>query len=79
MIIENKKNMGVGYCRKKGIEKASGLYVAFIDSDDYWLENKLSKQIYFMEKNNVEFSFSEYLVEKKNDKENFNKYIINLL
>jgi len=68
-IIENKKNMGVGYCRQKGIEKSSGIYVAFIDSDDYWLENKLSKQIYFMEKNNIQFSFSEYLIEDKN-KEN---------
>ena len=70
-IIENKKNMGVGYCRQKGIEKSSGSYVAFIDSDDYWLENKLLKQIYFMETNNIQFSFSEYLVETKNDKENF--------
>ncbi len=90
-IIENKKNMGVGYCRQKGIEQSSGSFVAFIDSDDYWLGNKLSKQIYFMEKKNIQFSFSEYLIEDKNNKENFfyvnikssisieqNKYINNI-
>lgn len=74
-IIENKKNMGVGYCRQKGIDQSNGNYVAFIDSDDYWLENKLSKQISFMEKNDIQFSFSEYLIE--DNKKNLFRFNIN--
>ncbi len=69
-IIQNKINKGVGYCRKKGIEESQGSYIAFIDADDYWLPNKLSKQIDFMEKNNIQFSFTEYLIENDYDKNN---------
>lgn len=34
-VIHNKTNKGIGYNRNSGIEKASGKYIAFVDSDDY--------------------------------------------
>lgn len=34
-----------GYVRNYGIIKSTGKYVAFIDDDDYWLPDKLEKQI----------------------------------
>lgn len=34
-VIHNKTNKGIGYNRNLGIEKASGKYIAFVDSDDY--------------------------------------------
>jgi len=49
-IIYNKKNLGAGLSRNKGIKISKGKYIAFIDSDDKWNSNKLQKQINFMEK-----------------------------
>ena len=50
-IIINKKNIGAGASRNKGIKKAKGKYIAFIDSDDFWKPNKLEKQIEFIKSN----------------------------
>ena len=33
---------------------------SFIDSDDSWTNNKLEKQIFFMEKNNFVFTYTDY-------------------
>ena len=35
-------------------------YISFIDSDDSWLSDKLEKQIYFMEKHNLSFTYTDY-------------------
>ena len=52
------KNSGAGIARNNSIKEASGKYIAFCDSDDIWLPNKLECQINFMEKNNYDLSFS---------------------
>jgi teichuronic acid biosynthesis glycosyltransferase TuaG len=65
-IIINKKNIGAGASRNKGIKKAKGKYIAFIDSDDFWKPNKLEKQIEFVKSNKYKFIFSSYLIKDKN-------------
>ena len=35
-LIINKKNIGAGYSRNIGIQKAKGEFVCFIDADDMW-------------------------------------------
>jgi teichuronic acid biosynthesis glycosyltransferase TuaG len=46
--------------RNVAIRKAKGKYIAFLDSDDLWEPQKLEKQISFMEKEDIAFSFSTY-------------------
>lgn len=40
----NANNCGVALSRNEGIKHSSGRYIAFLDSDDYWIENKLFEQ-----------------------------------
>ncbi|MBR0449212.1 MAG: glycosyltransferase family 2 protein, partial [Clostridia bacterium] len=50
------KNMGAGAARNKALELAKGQYVAFLDSDDIWLPDKISRQIELMKKTDSPFS-----------------------
>ena len=59
-IIRNNENFGAGISRNIGISKAIGEIIAFIDSDDYWLEEKLERQLNFMNHNNLDFTFCNY-------------------
>ena len=49
-LFINKKNIGAGPSRNKGIFKARGKFISFIDADDVWKINKLKLQVNFMEK-----------------------------
>lgn len=46
--------------RNMGIKEAKGRYIAFLDSDDIWLPNKLSDQLKVFEKSEVAIVFSNY-------------------
>ncbi len=39
------ENKGISGARNAGIKRSTGQYIAFLDSDDYWLPDKLEKQI----------------------------------
>tara|TARA_B100000989_G_scaffold215266_1_gene163776 strand:+ start:200 stop:946 length:747 start_codon:yes stop_codon:yes gene_type:complete len=66
-IINNNKRLGAGLSRNKGIEQSDGKYIAFIDADDTWAQNKLKEQISFMKKNSYQISHTSYFItdEKK--------------
>ena len=53
-------NQGAAMARTKAMELAKGNYMAFLDSDDLWKNDKLEKQIKFMEANNYNFTCTEY-------------------
>ena len=59
-ILVNEKNSGAAYSRNRGIAEAKGDYIAFLDGDDLWLEEKLERQLNFMQQNNYDFSYTDY-------------------
>ena len=67
-IYINKKNLGAGRSRNKGIKLSKGIFVAFLDSDDLWKKNKLKKQIVFMKKKGIDASHTSYTIINSNNK-----------
>jgi len=59
-LVKLDVNSGAAAARNKAIQMANGKYIAFLDSDDLWHPNKLDKQISFMEKNKLPFTFTSY-------------------
>tara|TARA_B100000073_G_C23658555_1_gene543548 strand:+ start:252 stop:1004 length:753 start_codon:yes stop_codon:yes gene_type:complete len=56
-----KENIGPSEARNQAIRIAKGRFIAFLDSDDLWLPNKLDAQINYMITNSVGFSFTSYI------------------
>lgn len=48
IYLKNANNLGPSASRNRGIERAAGTIIAFQDSDDIWVDNKLEKQINFL-------------------------------
>ncbi len=55
----NQKNGGVSNARNNALRQANGVYIAFLDSDDLWLETKLEKQLQFIKQNDLQFVYTK--------------------
>lgn len=65
--IVHQQNRGLAGARNSGISQASGKYIAFLDSDDFWRADKLEKHIELMKANpeiGVSFSASMFVNEQ---------------
>ena len=56
----NQKNSGAAITRNNALRRAKGRWIAFLDSDDLWLPEKLEKQLRFMVENGYKFSYTAY-------------------
>lgn len=58
--LKNEKNSGAAVSRNYALREAKGKWIAFLDSDDIWLPEKLAKQIAFMSEHNYAFTYTDY-------------------
>jgi teichuronic acid biosynthesis glycosyltransferase TuaG len=58
--FHNERNSGAALTRNKAMREAQGEWIAFLDSDDLWMPEKLEKQTRFMKENGYVLSFTEY-------------------
>ncbi|MNK13363.1 putative teichuronic acid biosynthesis glycosyltransferase TuaG [compost metagenome] len=59
-LIKLEQNAGVSNARNVGLEEAKGKYIAFLDSDDIWLKDKLTTQVAYMEEKSLPMTFCAY-------------------
>ncbi|NQN51119.1 glycosyltransferase family 2 protein [Streptococcus suis] len=45
LLFQQEINSGANACRNLGVDQATGKFIAFLDSDDYFLPNKIEKQM----------------------------------
>lgn len=65
-IIHQEVQGGANKARNIGIKKSRGKYIAFQDSDDEWLPDKLTMQIKKMEQEKALACFSPYMLYENN-------------
>lgn len=61
ILINAEINRGAGAARNLGIKAASGEYIAFLDSDDEFMEDKIRIQLSEMSKHNLDISYTPYI------------------
>ena len=59
-LYKNKTNLGAAVSRNKALREAKGQWIAYLDSDDLWMPEKLEKQITYMNKYGYAFSYTNY-------------------
>lgn len=60
--LKNERNSGAAVSRNRALREVKGRWIAFLDSDDLWVPEKLEKQIGFMEKNGYAFTYTDYMI-----------------
>ena len=74
-IIITQENSGPSKARNNGIKKASFEWIAFLDSDDFWLSDNLNSAQHFIKNDTENYS----LIGKERKKRSFSKIIFNQL
>lgn len=59
-LFSLKTNVGAANARNNSLLHIKGKYIAFLDSDDLWLPDKLERQIAFMEEHGYTFTMTNY-------------------
>lgn len=64
-LIRLDENVGPAAARNRGVEAATGTYVAFLDSDDEWVPRKLTEQLSAMQRRpGMRISVTDYAIQR---------------
>lgn len=75
-IVKNPINMGVAKTRNRGFDLANGDYIALLDSDDLWCNDKLDKQIDLAEKTAADVVYCSYAIIDENGNKRCDDFIV---
>ncbi|WP_445487018.1 glycosyltransferase [Niallia sp. 03133] len=68
IVYLKKTNGGTATALNHGIQNATGEYIAWLSSDDYFMPDKISNQLSFMLENELDASFTNYdIIDKYNN------------
>lgn len=59
-VLRNKNNSGPAKSRNHGLDHSNARYIAFLDSDDFWHDEKINKQLFLLTENNAPISCTSY-------------------
>ncbi|WP_424943407.1 glycosyltransferase family 2 protein [Aliiroseovarius crassostreae] len=60
-VLDTKTNGGAARARNRALKAARGRYMAFLDADDCWRPEKLTRQVAFMQSTNAPLSYTEFV------------------
>ena len=60
IYLKARENRGPAQSRNLALQHSNGRYIAFLDSDDIWLEKKLDRQLSFMKSSQCAISYTAY-------------------
>lgn len=75
-VFQNEKNKGVAETRNLGISHAIGKYIALLDSDDVWLENKIERQVCLLEEKKAHIAYCSYDFIDENSRRILSPFIV---
>lgn len=76
-LLKLERNSGAAVARNKAMEFAQGRYMAFLDSDDLWMSDKLERQLNYMRLHDYAFTCTSYT--KIDENGNSLNYIVKTL
>ena len=59
-LIRQPGNLGAAKARNRGLLETKGRYIAYLDSDDLWVPEKLERELKFMQEKKAAFAFTGY-------------------
>ena len=62
IYLQNERNLGGSLSRNRGIERASGEFISFLDDDDEYLPTKIERQLAFMVEHDFDLTFTDMVM-----------------